>query len=238
MDWKDHHRLVPHTSNAFVLALDGPAASGKSTVGLAAAQQLGFMYLDTGLLYRALTWLALRHECDLTDAEAVSALAEATELSVRPASVDDGRQVDVLANGEDVSNELKRPEVDGNVSKVSAYPRVRQVLRAAQRDAIASPGTILAGRDIGTVVVPEADLKVWMTASAEERARRRSDQTGEPFESVLAAMVARDKQDSTRATAPMVAAEDAVLVDTTGYEESEVVERLVALVRERQGVRA
>jgi cytidylate kinase len=225
---------VSDQPNPFVIALDGPAASGKSTVGLTAAQQLGFRYLDTGILYRAITLHVLQTLGTAEDDRAVGELAERTKLTVREASVNDGRSVDVLVDGQDVSAEMKRPEVDRNVSAVAANPRVRAVLRNAQRSAIAAPGTILAGRDIGTVIAPDAHLKIWLTASAEERARRRSSQTGESYDEVLAAMIERDRKDSSRATAPMVAADDAIVLDSSALTEAEVLDRILALTRERQ----
>ncbi len=220
-----------------MLALDGPAASGKSTVGLSAAERLGFFYFDTGVLYRALTWIVLQHGLDVNGGGAVAELARSVCFEVRRPSVADGRQADVLADGQDVTWDIRRPEVDANVSVVSAYPAVRDAMRGPQRDAILAPGTILAGRDIGTVIAPDANLKVWLHASAEERARRRSEQTGEPYEQVLAKMIARDRIDSSRAVAPARPAADAVLVETDGVPAEQVVNRIVGLAEER-GARA
>ncbi len=222
----------------FVVALDGPAASGKSTVGLGVAGRLGFFYFDTGVLYRALTWVLLQRGVDVTDAEAVAGLARSVRFDVRRPSLPDGRQADILADGQDVTWDIRRPEVDANVSVVSAYPAVRQAMRQPQRDAILAPGTVLAGRDIGTVIAPDADLKVWLNASPEERALRRSRQTGEPYDEVLAGMVERDRFDSSRAVAPMRKADDAVVVETDGLSSDEVVDRIAALAVERGARRA
>jgi cytidylate kinase len=224
-------------AEAFVIALDGPAASGKSTVGLAVAKELGFFYLDTGLLYRGLTWLALQRGVKPGGA-ALAHLARTTRLEVRPPTVQDGRQADVLASGEDITHQLHTPDVDANVSRVSAHQEVREALRLKQRAAICAPGTILAGRDIGTVIAPDAPLKVWLTASVEERAHRRAAQTGEDYESVLETMVKRDRIDGTREVAPMVKAPDAIEIDTDRLPPDAVVRQIIALARERMGLKA
>lgn len=216
-----------------MIALDGPAASGKSTVGMALAERLGFFYLDTGVLYRALTWLALERGVAPSDGEALAVSARSARFEVRPPSISDGRQVDVLVDGRDVSWDIRRPDVDRAVSQVSAHPAVRDALLGHQRAAIRPPGTILAGRDIGTVVAPDAGLKLWITASVEERARRRLAQTGVDFATVLADMQRRDRLDSTRAAAPAVAAVDAVWIDTSQRSVEQVVAEAEALVRER-----
>ena len=217
----------------FVIALDGPAASGKSSVGMQVAEALGFFYFDTGVLYRALTWVALQRGLDLADGSSLAAAARSTRFRVRPPSASDGRQIDVLADGVDITWHVRRPEVDANVSQVSAHAEVRDALMQPQRDAVCSPGTILAGRDIGTVIAPDAPLKLWLTASVEERARRRAAQTGEDFQAVRNRMAERDAIDSSRAVAPMVMAEDAVELDTDGLTQPQVVERVIALARER-----
>jgi cytidylate kinase len=210
------------TPNAFVLALDGPAASGKSSVGLGAARKLGFRYFDTGLLYRALTWLALERGIDPADADALLALVG--DLRVALDAV--GR---VSRDGRDVTDDLRSASVDRAVSAVAGHTSVREALRPVQRALIRPPGVVMAGRDIGTVIVPDAPLKVWLNASVEERARRRSAQTGEPFTEVLAGMQRRDSLDASRAVAPMARAADAVVVETDGLSLEAVVTRLVDL---------
>ncbi len=222
---------------AFVVALDGPAASGKSTVGLGVARRLGYFYFDTGVLYRALTRVALDRGVDQRDGEALASLARRLTFVVRPPTRDDGRQGDVLVDGEDVTQSIRLPEVDASVSAVSAHAAVREVMKRPQRDAVSPPGTILAGRDIGTVIAPDAQLKVWLNASVEERARRRSEQTGEPYAAVLEKMAARDRFDAARAIAPMQRAADAIVVDTDHLSVDEVVDRIVRLAVER-GARA
>jgi cytidylate kinase len=152
---------------------------------------------------------------------------------VRPPLDPNSAQPTVLADDEDITVYLRRPEVDANVSAVSAHVGVREALRAAQRAAIHPPGTILAGRDIGTVIVPDAPLKIWLSASTDERARRRAQQLGEPYEEVLPRMVERDRFDGSRAVAPMARAPDAIEINTDGLTPDEVIERIVHLARER-----
>jgi cytidylate kinase len=210
----------------FVIALDGPAASGKSSVGLGAARQLGFGYFDTGLLYRALTWLAQCLGVDPGDADRLAALVGELDVELDPA----GR---LLRRGDDITEELQRPAVEAAVSAVSAHPSVRRSMVPAQRALIRRPGLVMAGRDIGTVIVPDAPLKIWLDASAEERARRRSAQTGEPFEDVLQGVRRRDLLDASRESAPMTRAADAITLQTEGVNPEEVIDRIVSLARSR-----
>jgi cytidylate kinase len=216
---------------AFVIALDGPAASGKSSVGRGAAAALGFRYFDTGLLYRVLTWLALSRGVDPNESSPLTRLVDELDVDVDQ----DGR---VLRGGIDLTDQLHQPSVDAAVSAVSAHADVREALRPVQRDLIRPPGLVMAGRDIGTVIVPDAPLKVWLSASVEERARRRSAQSGEAYTSVLEGMRRRDHTDASREASPMARATDAVDVETDGLELEQVVERIVSLARERGAVRA
>ncbi len=211
---------------AFVIALDGPAASGKSSVGLGAARALGFRYFDTGLLYRALTWLALEQGVDPARADALLALVGDLHVKLDPPG-------HVSRDGRDISNDLRSVSVDRAVSAVAGHAAVREALRPVQRALIRSPGVVMAGRDIGTVIVPDAPLKIWLSASVEERARRRSAQTGEPFADVLAGMQRRDQFDASREVAPMMRAADAVVIDSDGLSLEAVVARLVDLAVER-----
>jgi cytidylate kinase len=210
----------------FVIAVDGPAASGKSSVGLGVAQRLGFRYFDTGLLYRVLTWLAIQTGVDAGDEQRLVELVPALSVDV------DG-QGNVLRDGVSITALLRQPQVDAQVSAVSAHPAVRLAMRPAQRALIHGRGLVMAGRDIGTVIVPEARLKIWLNASAEERARRRAAQTGEDLASVLQAMRDRDRLDGSRTVAPMTPADDAIEVTTDGMAVREVVERIVALALTR-----
>jgi len=203
-----------------IIAIDGPAGSGKSTIGALLAERLGYLYFDTGVMYRAVTWAALEHGINIDDEAAITQLAENLQIDVLSPSVNDGRQYTVLCNGRDVTWAIRSPEVDRAVSPVSAYPGVRKAMTAQQRRIGLAGHVVMVGRDIGTVVLPEADLKIYLDASAEERARRRQLQNqarGESanFEQVLSAMVQRDRIDSQRATAPLRPADDAIVVDST-----------------------
>ncbi len=219
-----------------IIAIDGPAASGKSTIGELLARRLGYLYLDTGAMYRAVTWVALEQGIDIADEEAITALAERVEINITRPTVDDGRQYTVYANGQDVTWQIRRPEVDANVSPVSAYPGVRQALTDQQRRIGRRGHIVMMGRDIGTVVLPEADLKIYLGATAEERARRRHREVRErgevaDYEEVLAAMRRRDKIDSERKAAPLRPADDAIVIDTTGLSIAEVLARVEGLVQ-------
>jgi cytidylate kinase len=225
-------------TTAPVIALDGPAASGKTTVGQMVARQLGFLCLDTGILYRALTWKALREGVAVDDAEALAAMAAELPVVIRPASVQDGRQEDVLVDGQDVSLAVRSSAVDANVSAVSAHPAVRAALVEVQRRVAQPPGTVVVGRDIGTVIFPDAVLKVFFVADPRERARRRLAQRGivdqDKLEEELRDVLRRDGIDASRATAPLTKAPDAVEIDTTAMTPEEVGERILALFRERE----
>ena len=159
-----------------IIAIDGPAASGKSTIGLRLAEALGYFFFDTGVMYRAVTWLALERGLDVQDEAAVTALAEETQIEVAPASQSDGRACDVSIDGQDITWELRRRKVDANVSIVAAYSGVRRALSQQQRRIGERGHVVMVGRDIGTVVLPQADLKIYLDATAEERARRRHDE--------------------------------------------------------------
>jgi CMP/dCMP kinase len=207
----------------FVVALDGPAAAGKSSVGRGVAERLGFRYFDTGLLYRALTWLALELGVQPNDANRLTAIVDQFNNNLEIDST--GR---VLREGVDITDELQQPRVDAAVSEVSAHPGVRLAMRPTQRAPTRPPGLVMAGRDIGTVIVPEAPLKIWLNASAEERARRRSTQTGEPYMQVLDGMRRRDQLDASRENAPMARAADAITVETDGLELDAVIAKIVS----------
>ena len=199
-----------------IIAIDGPAASGKSTIGKRLADELGYLFFDTGVMYRAITWLALQRGLDMADEAAITTLAESVPIDVQPPSQADGRACDVIVEGQDITWETRRPEVDANVSVVSAYAGVRRALSAQQRRIGQRGRVVMVGRDIGTVVLPEADLKIYLDASAEERARRRYDEIiarGESadYDEILAKVIERDRIDSTRDVAPLKAADDAIV---------------------------
>ena len=208
-----------------VIAIDGPAGAGKSTVARALARALGATYLDSGAMYRSVALAALRRDADLDDPEAVGALAR--ELRIDFA---DGR---VSLDGEDISESIRAPEVTAAASRVSVHPQVRAAMVERQRALIAGGDYVAEGRDIGTVVSPDAPLKVFLTAEHSERARRRAADTGEPLDQVLAAQTTRDARDTEREHGAMRPAGDAVELDTTGLDVGETVKRILDLVRER-----
>jgi cytidylate kinase len=217
------------------IAVDGPAASGKSTIGGLLADRLGYLYFDTGVMYRAVTWVAIEQGIPVDDEPAVNSLAERLQIDVIRPTVDDGRQYTILADGQDVTWEIRRPEVDMGVSPVSAYAGVRAALTAQQRRIAQQGRIVMVGRDIGTVVLPDADLKIYLDATLQERVDRRYRETlarGEAadFDQVLASVQRRDEIDSGRALAPLRAAHDAIVIDTTAMGIQEVLECVLALV--------
>lgn len=219
-----------------IIAIDGPAASGKSTLGERLAQRLGYLYFDTGIMYRAVTWAAICNLGRVDDEDAVSTLSELVEIDLRTPTIKDGRKADVLLDGVDITWEIRRPEVDANVSEVSAYRRVRKAMTVQQRRIGQRGGVVMVGRDIGTVVFPEAELKIYLVASVEERAKRRYREVilrGEAveFERILDALRRRDAYDSGRKLAPMRPAEDAVILETDGLSITEVLEQAMKLVQ-------
>lgn len=227
---QEHPLAIPK-----VIAIDGPAASGKSTLGKRLAEQLGYLYFDTGVMYRAVTWMVFLQGAAFDDEVAVTDLAESIPIEVQPATIDDGRDNDILVDGKDITWDIRRPEVEANVSVVSAYPGVRKALSAQQRRIGLRGKVVMVGRDIGTVVLPEAGLKIYLDASAEERARRRFEErsTGSndfSYDSILAAMRKRDEIDSTRDVAPLRAAQDAIVVDSDGKNIEEVLAETKALI--------
>lgn len=219
------------------IAVDGPAGSGKSSVSFAVAQRIGYLFFDTGALYRALTLVALEHHIDMNDSDALVALAQRVDLDMTPDLKNDGRQCTVLADGRDITPRIHDPKVDAHVSIVSAIPGVRNTLLGVQR-AIARRGRIImAGRDIGTVVLPDAELKLYIDASLEQRAQRRYQQRldkGEPadLDSIREGLLARDALDSGREVAPLLRAPDAVNVDTSDLTLEESVEAVYRLIME------
>jgi cytidylate kinase len=223
-------------SDLCIIAIDGPAASGKSTLGFRLAEALGYLYFDTGLMYRAVTWLALQRGLALSDEAAVTRLAEDVPIEVSPASFEDGRPCDIVVDGQDITWEIRKPEVDANVSIVAAYPGVRAALTMQQRRIGLRGRVVMVGRDIGTVVLPEADVKIYLDASAGERARRRYEenrQRGAPadFEEILAKVNERDRIDSTRDVAPLKPAPDAVLIDSDKLNADQVFQKALSLCK-------
>jgi cytidylate kinase len=216
-----------------VIAIDGTAGSGKSSASRGVAQELGLRYLDTGAMYRAMTWHMLLEGVDVTDAEAVSSAADSAVIG----SGTNPELATISLNGRDVSREIRSDQVTASVSPVSAVPHVRELLVAQQRSIIGRGGIVVEGRDIGTVVAPEAALKVYLSADPSARAVRRSTELARSraaeVASVEAALRERDAFDSSRKTAPLSAAPDAVAIDSTNLALREVVQQIVALALER-----
>ena len=220
------------------IAIDGPAAAGKSTIGCELAKRLNYLYFDTGVMYRAVTWAALHQGLDISDEAVITALAQRLDIDVLPPTTDDGRQYTILVDGQDVTWAIRDAEVEAGVSPVSAYPGVREALVAQQRRISAQGPVVMVGRDIGTVVVPDADLKLYLDARVKERALRRYRellQRGQEarLEDVLSAMQRRDDIDSGRAVSPLQPAHDAIVIDTSNLPIDQVLEVVEKLIRER-----
>ena len=221
-----------------ILAIDGPAGAGKSTVSKMVAQKLGFTCLDTGAMYRAVAWQAVADGVELDDAQALGRIAREVPISF---DYEPGNPspVAVFIGGNDVTLAIRTAEIDKAVSPVSAEPLVREALVSQQQRIGASGNYVVEGRDIGTVVFPDAQLKVFLFASAEERARRRVAQNAErgvgltDYDAVLADIIRRDDYDSSRASSPLKPAEDAIMLDSTELSIDEVVEKICDLARER-----
>ncbi|MCL5291526.1 MAG: (d)CMP kinase [Actinobacteria bacterium] len=213
-----------------IIAIDGPAASGKSTVAKAVARRLGFDYIDTGSMYRALTWKALHLKIDISDEKRLTLFAETSRIKFLRPEDDEFR---IFIDEKDVTEEIRSPEVSGAVSAVSKVPGVRGEMVKKQRGfRNAGKSLVVEGRDIGTVVFPDAELKIYLTASAEERARRRHKELVEKGYEVKIEMIerdilARDRLDSTRETSPLMRAPDAVTIDTTEKSVDRVVDEII-----------
>lgn len=224
-----------HKSRPSTIAIDGPAASGKSTLGRRLAEALGYLFLDTGVMYRAVTWAVLQRGVDVRDEAAVTQVAEEAVIRVKRASQADGRTSDVLVSGRDITWETRRPDVEASVSPVSAYRGVRKAMSDQQRDVAEEAGSIvMVGRDIGTVVLPHADLKIYLDASLEERARRRWEQEKSQggttsYEETLKKVKERDRIDSTRDVSPLHPAEDAVILNSDRMSEDQVFDYVLQL---------
>jgi len=217
------------------IAIDGPGASGKSTLGALLAKALGYLYFDTGVMYRAVTLAVIESGIDLMNEEAIGTLAEKVHIDVKPPSIDDGRDYDVLLDGEDVTWKIRDEAVSDYVSDVSAYASVRNAMTDQQRRIAKENNVVMVGRDIGTVVMPDAELKIYLDASVEIRAQRRYQELldrGEEveFETVLKSLINRDQIDSNREIAPLKPAEDAVVIHADDMDIEQVLAKAKELV--------
>jgi cytidylate kinase len=216
-----------------IVAIDGPSGAGKGTVARGVAARLGYRHVDTGAMYRAVAWKAMHEGVDPHDETAVAALARRATFDL-----EEGR---VIIDGHDVARAIRTPEIDAAAAAVARHPAVRETLVRRQRDLGAGGGVVMEGRDIGTVVFPHADVKVYLDASPEERARRRASDpahgasAARALDEVATALASRDLSDSTRAVAPLTRAADAVVIDTTGLPIDAVVDRVMEMVRGRRG---
>lgn len=219
------------TKQEMVIAIDGPAAVGKTSVGQKLAEKLGFVCFDTGIMYRAITYAVIQTGLDYRDEACVSNLAWKIEIDILPSSVDDGRMNDVLIDGQDVTWQIRKPEVNRLVSEVSAYPEVREAMTIQQRKIAAKGSMVMLGRDIGSVVLPDAPCKIYMDASQEVRAERRfaEEQAVKrdiTYVQVLDSIQHRDELDSNRKTAPLIIPEDALVINTDFLSIDGVVEEI------------
>ncbi len=217
------------------IAIDGPAGAGKSTIGALVAERLGYLFLDTGAMYRALALAAQRRGIDPDDAGRLADLAREVRVAIGPPTVRDGRAYSVLLDGEDVTWTIRAADVDRTVSQVARVPAVRDAMVAQQRTLAGRGRVVMVGRDIGTVVLPEAERKIYLTASAAERAKRREEELrarGEirARQELLQEILRRDRLDSERAVAPLRAAEDAIVVQTDGLSVGQALDRVLAIV--------
>lgn len=217
------------------IAIDGPAGAGKSTIGALVAERLGYLFLDTGAMYRAVALAAQRRGIDPDDAAALATLASQVRIAIGPPTVHDGRAYSVLLDGDDVTWAIRSADIDRTVSQVARVPAVRDAMVEQQRALATSGRVVMVGRDIGTVVLPDAERKVFLTASAGERAKRRGEELearGEtrPRQELLHEILRRDQLDSERVVSPLKPAEDAVVVQTDGLSVKQALERILAVI--------
>ncbi len=217
-----------------IIAIDGPAGAGKSTVAQIVAQRLGYTYIDTGAMYRAVTWQVMQHDVDFGDADAIQKIVSTIQIGLRYVN----GKMQVTANQVDITEEIRLPEVSWVVSEVAKLVVVRTAMLTLQRQMAQSGGVVMDGRDIGTHVLPNADLKIFLTASIDERARRRWRELGDKgvlvdLNALQEEIASRDKTDSERAVAPLVQAEDAILLDTTKLSIEGAVNEILRLCEER-----
>jgi len=217
------------------IAIDGPAASGKSSVGLELSIRLGYLFLDTGVMYRAITWVALQKRVDFNEESAISELASQSIIEINQPSLGDGRTNDIFVNGVDITKKITEKQVNENVSLVSKYKGVRDSLTKQQQEIALKGNIVMVGRDIGTVVLPNADHKFFLNASSHERAKRRHleeiKKGGNPnFEEIQSNIIERDRIDTTRILAPLIPAKDAHIITTDNKTIDQVVKEIVSII--------
>ncbi len=217
------------------IAIDGPAASGKTTIAKKIAMRLGYLFFDTGVMYRAVTWFVIENHIDIENINAISKSIEKIDIDVRNSSVSDGRSCDVFVNGTDVTWAIRAQNVDMYVSRIAAIADVRKALSKQQRRIGLRGSIVMAGRDIGTVVLPEAELKIYLDACVDVRAKRRylellEQGKGISYEVILNGLKERDREDSTRSVAPLKPAADAVIINTDHMDQEQVVESIMSLM--------
>jgi cytidylate kinase len=228
--------------NKVKIAIDGPVASGKTSVGKKLASNLKIFFLDTGVMYRAVTWAVLNANIPVTDEESVVALTESTDIQILRPSCDDGRMNDVLVNGEDATWKIRQPSVNQNVSEISQIKGVRQILTQKQREVAEVGDIVMVGRDIGTVVLPDADYKFFLEASVQERAIRRFEETRKrgkniSLEEIIENVRHRDNIDSNRKIAPLIPAADAIHINTDNKSVEQVAFEIESIIRSKNNSR-
>lgn len=222
------------TADVPTIAIDGPAGSGKTSVGKMVADRLGYKFLDTGLMYRVATWIALEAEANLNEQDSIISVVESSSIDV---GVNSEGQSTISVDGTDLTDHLHTVEIDSSVSTVSAIPRIREIMVAEQKKLAGNGGIVIVGRDIGTVVVPDSPIKIFLTASAATRAKRRFEEFGSAgeqveFNEILASIEQRDKVDTLRTDSPLRPADDADVIETDGMSLEEVVARVMELATE------
>lgn len=223
--------------NSLTIAIDGPAAVGKSTMGKLIARELGFLYIDTGAIYRAITWKVLKNNININDEEMISNLVSDTSITIERANCKSlNGYYHIFVDGEDVTEEIRNPRIDQNVSQISRLPKIRKQLIHLQRKLAEKGNIVMEGRDIGSVILPQADIKFYFTASEEERIKRRYKELIEKsysidYEVVKKQIIQRDKIDSKRKYAPLIKAKDAILIDSTEKSIEEVKDNILQIIK-------